>query len=127
MKRKPIRIIAIIVILGLVLSILFSCTSRFVLLSPACYVDNNEISEQENYFIKKTVFEAIEDRLSIFGENGTHVFIWINTDFMKSVTKENGEYIIRVQTHYMEPSSDDCIYEIRMSEDFLITSFGLDA
>ena len=45
---------------------------------------------------------------------------------MKSVVKEKEEYIIRVQTHYMESSSDDCVYEIHMSEDFSITFFGLD-
>ena len=46
---------------------------------------------------------------------------------MESVTKENDEYVIRVQTHYMESSSDDCVYEIHMSEDFDITFFGLDS
>jgi len=84
------------------------------------------LTEQENYFIKKTVLEAVEDRLSVFCDNGTHLFIWINTDFMESVTKENDEYVIRVQTHYMESSSDDCVYEIHMSEDFDITFLGLD-
>ena len=99
------------------------------------------MTEQENYFIKKQVLEAVEDRLSVFASNTDniydpsateieiiqldetqnnrkHIFIWINTDFMESVTKENDEYVIRVQTHYMESSSDDCVYEIHMSEDF---------
>ena len=126
MKRKLILITAIIIASILVISIGLSCAARFVFLSPSCYSDNDNLTEQENYFIKKTVLETIEDRLSISGDNGTHLFIWINTDFMESVTKENNEYIIRVQTHHMESSSDDCTYEIHMSEDFSTTFFGLD-
>ena len=126
MSKKLIIIIAIIIASVLAISIALSCVARFVFLSPSCYSDNNELTEQENYFIKKTVLEAVEDRLSVFGDNGTHLFIWINTDFMESVTKENDEYVIRVQTHYMESSSDDCVYEIHMSENFDITFFGLD-
>ena len=95
------------------------------------------------------VLEAVEDRLSVFANNTKsiydpsateieiiqldesqnnrkHIFIWINTDFMESVIKENDEYIIRVQTNFMESSSDDCAYEIHMSEEFVITFFGLD-
>ena len=126
MKKKLILIIAIIVAFVLVMSVALFCAARFVFLSPSCYSDNDNLTEQENYFIKKTVLETIEDRLSILGDNGTHLFIWINTDFMESVTKENNEYIICVQTHHMESSSDDCTYEIHMSEDFAITFFGLD-
>ena len=126
MSKKLIIIIAIIIASVLAISIALSCVARFVFLSPSCYSDNNELTEQENYFIKKTVLEAVEDRLSVLGDNGTRLFIWINTDFMESVTKENDEYVIRVQTHYMESSSDDCVYEIHMSENFDITFFGLD-
>lgn len=127
MSKKLIIIIAIIIASVLAISIALSCAARFVFLSPSCYSNNNELTEQENYFIKKTVLEAVEDRLSVLGDNGTRLFIWINTDFMESVTKENDEYVIRVQTHYMESSSDDCVYEIHMSEDFDITFFGLDS
>ena len=126
MKKKPILIIAIIVASIIVISVALSCAARFVFLSPSCYSDNDNLTEQENYFIKKIVLEAVEDRLSVFGDNRTHLFIWIDTDFMESVTKENNEYIIRVQTHYMESASDDCAYEIHMSEDFSIIFFGLD-
>jgi hypothetical protein len=126
MKKKLILIIVIIVASVLVISVALSCAARFVFLSPSCYSDNDNLTEQENYFIKKTVLEAVEDRLSVFRDNGTHLFIWINTDFMESVTKENNEYIIRVQTHYVESASDDCLYEIHMLEDFSITFFGLD-
>jgi hypothetical protein len=110
---------------------------------------NEDLTEEENYFIKKTVLEAVEDRLSVFASNKgniydpsateneiiqldeeqsnrKHAFVWINTDFMRSVTKENDGYVIRIQTHFMESSSDDCVYEIHMSKDFVITSFGLD-
>ena len=149
MKRKLILIIAIIVAFVLVMSVALFCAARFVFLSPSCYSDNDNLTEQENYFIKKTVLEAVEDRLSVFlrntdsiydpsateieiiqldetQNNRKHIFIWINTDFMESVTKENDEYVIRVQTHYMESSSNDCVYEIHMSENFDITFFGLD-
>ena len=126
MRKKSILIIAIIVASIIVISVALSCAARFVFLSPSCYSDNDNLTEQENYFIKKIVLEAVEDRLSVFGDNETHLFIWIDTDFMESVTKENNEYIIRVQTHYMESASDDCAYEIHMSEDFSITFFGLD-
>ena len=149
MKKKLILIIAIIVAFVLVMSVALFCAARFVFLSPSCYSDNDNLTEQENYFIKKTVLEAVEDRLSVFScntdsiydpsateieiiqldgtqNNRKHIFIWINTDFMESVTKENDEYVIRVQTHYMESSSDDCVYEIHMSENFDITFFGLD-
>ena len=126
MSKKLIIIIVIIITAVIAISIALSCAARFVLLSPWCYSDNNELTEKENYFIKKTVLESVEDRLSVFGDNGTHFFILINTDFMESVTKRNDEYIIRVQTYYMESSYDDCVYEIHMSKDFDITFFGLD-
>ena len=149
MSKKLIIIIAIIIASVLAISIALSCVARFVFLSPSCYSNNNELTEQENYFIKKTVLEAVEDRLSVFASNKDniydpsateneiiqldeeqsnrkHAFVWINTDFMRSVTKENDGYVIRIQTHFMESSSDDCVYEIHMSKDFVITSFGLD-
>ena len=95
------------------------------------------------------VLESVEDRLSVFASNTNniydpsateieiiqldetqnnrkHIFIWINTNFMKSVTKKNDGYVIRVQTLFMESSSEDCVYEIHMSKDFVITFFGLD-
>ena len=149
MSKKLIIIIAIIIASVLAISIALSCVARFVFLSPSCYSDNNELTEQENYFIKKTVLESVEERLSVFASNTNniydpsateieiiqldetqnnrkHIFIWINTDFMESVTKENDKYIIRVQTYYMESASDDCVYEIHISKDFSITFFGLD-
>ena len=121
-----------------------------VVLDVISALNDNELTEQENYFIKKTVLESVEERLSVFASNTNniydpsateieiiqldetqnnckHIFIWINTDFMESVTKENDEYVIRVQTHYMESSSHDCVYEIHMSENFDITFFGLDS
>ena len=149
MKKKLILIIAIIIASVLAISIALSCVARFVFLSPSCFSNNNELTEQENYFIKKAVLESVEERLSVFASNTNniydpsateieiiqldetqnnrkHIFICINTDFMESVTKENDEYIIRVQTYYMESASDDCVYEIHISKDFSITFFGLD-
>ena len=66
MKKKLILIIAIIVAFVLVMSVALFCAARFVFLSPSCYSDNYNLTEQENYFIKKTVLEAVEDRLSVF-------------------------------------------------------------
>ena len=149
MSKKLKIIIAIIIASVLAISIALSCVARFVFLSPSCYLDNDNLTEQENYFIKKTVLAAVEDRLSVFASNKDniydpsateieiiqldetqnnrkHIFIWINTNFMKSVTKENDGYVIRVQTLFMESSSEDCVYEIHMSKDFVITFFGLD-
>ncbi len=125
MKRKQIWIIAIILTFVLVLSITISCIARFVFLSPLFYVDNNALSEKENYYIKKIILETVENRLSILSGNGKHLFVWINTDFMDSVEKTNDGYIIYVQTHFMESFSDDCIYEIHMDDDCSITFFGL--
>ena len=142
MSKKLIIIIAIIIASVLAISIALSCVARFVFLSPSCYSDNNELTEQENYFIKKTVLESVEERLSVFASNTNniydpsateneiiqldeeqsnrkHTFIWINTDFMRSVTKENDGYVIRIQTHFMESSSDDCVY--------VLDDFGADA
>ena len=149
MSKKLKIIIAIIIASVLAISIALSCVARFVFLSPSCYLDNDNLTEQENYFIKKKVLAAVEDRLSVFASNKDniydpsateleiiqldetqnnrkHIFIWINTNFMKSVTKENDGYVIRVQTLFMESSSEDCVYEIHMSKDFVITFFGLD-
>ena len=149
MSKKLKIIIAIIIASVLAISIALSCVARFVFLSPSCYLDNDNLTEQENYFIKKTVLAVVEDRLSVFASNKDniydpsateieiiqldetqnnrkHIFIWINTNFMKSVTKKNDGYVIRVQTLFMESSSEDCMYEIHMSKDFVITFFGLD-
>lgn len=52
MQRKQIRLVAIILISAVVLFALLSFAARFVFLSPACYSDNNELTERENYFIK---------------------------------------------------------------------------
>ena len=150
MKSKAILIFSVIAAVVIVISLALSAVARFVFLSPSSYSDNANLTDEENYFIKKIVLAAVEDRLSVFAEDNYdiydpsatyleiiqldetqkkdgHVFVWINTDFMKSVVKENGEYVVSVQTHYMEEFSDDCVYEIRMTEDYIITYFGLDA
>ncbi len=127
MKRKLALIITVAAISILLLALAISFAARFVFLSPSCYSDNAELSDRENYFIKKIALEAIEDRLSVFGEDGKHLFIWINKDFMKSAVKDGETYVVRMQSHYMESFSEDCVYEIRMSEDFSVISFELDA
>ena len=108
--------------------------ARFIFLAPACYSDNKTLSERENYFIKKTVLEAVENQLSYWGEDTDpeedrerkHIFIFIDKNFMDTVKKDNGAYIVRVQTYGMESVSDDCIYEIHISSGFHVTLFGLD-
>ena len=110
----------------LVVSVVCFCVARFVFLSPSCYADNNSLTNQENYFIKKVTLEAVENRLSVINGDGKHLFVWINSTFMDSISKENDEYIVKVQTHYMESVSDDCVYEIHLSDDFSITFFELE-
>ena len=53
MSKKLKIIIAIIIASVLAISIALSCVARFVFLSPSCYLDNDNLTEQENYFIKK--------------------------------------------------------------------------
>ena len=149
MKNKIIKISFLSIFGILILAMLISAGAKFVFLSPSCYDDASHLDERENYFIKKVVLEAVEDRLSLFfgGENDIydnsatedevivldqsaknrkHILIFINTDFMDSVTKTDDGYTILVQTHLMEKSAD-CVYEIRLSKDFEVTFFGLDA
>ena len=131
MKRKAILIFSVIAAVVIVISLALSAVARFVFLSPSSYSDNANLIDEENYFIKKSVLAAVTYleiiQLDETQKKDGHVFVWINTDFMKSVVKENGEYVVSVQTHYMEKFSDDCVYEIRMTEDYIITYFGLDA
>lgn len=151
MKNKTLaKSIVIFIVIAVVFLGTISCISRFVFLSPSCYSNNENLTEQENYFIKKTVLEAVEDRLSIFSKdtvdiydstaienkiiqldksqnNQKHIFVLINTDFMKSVVKENDSYIVIVKTYGMEQSSDDCSYELHLTKDFKITFFGLNS
>ena len=152
MKQNITKIILIIVAILLILAALASCSARFVFLAPSCFSDSNALSDEENDFIKKLVLESIEDRLSIISgeteniydfnatdtqiiqldktqKNNKHVFILINSDFMRSVTKNENEYTVQVQTYFMEPSSPDCSYEIQISNhagEYVITFFGLD-
>jgi hypothetical protein len=127
--KKRIIIISIIAISIFLVSLIYLCP-RFVFLSPACYCDNDSLTEQENYFIKKNVLEAVENKLSIFGNgnevNNKHVFIFIDRNFMKHCQKTDDGYIVRVQTYFMISFSDDAVYEIKISDDFSIRSIGID-
>ena len=149
MKNKPLtKLIIIVIITAVVISAAIYCAARFVFLSPSCYSNSKALTQQENYFIKKLVLEAVEDRLSIFEtdsndiydsaateneiiqldktqSNRKHIFILINTDFMKSVVKEEDNYIVTVKTYGMESASEDCSYEIHITKDFKITFLGL--
>ena len=148
MKKTSIKSIIILIITAAVITVTIFCVAKFVLLSPSCYSDSENLTEQENYFIKKLVLEAVEDRLSVFASdsndiydptateneiiqldksqnNSKHIFVLINTDFMKSVVKEEDKYIVIVKTYGMESSSDDCSYEFHITKDFTITFFGL--
>ncbi len=151
-KNKIIKIIFIILVTVLVLFAFMNIAPKCIFLSPLCYTDNKNLSQHENYFIKKIVLEAVEERFSSFADasshidettatnleviqldknvkNRKHVFIFINSDFMDSVTKTDSGYSVRVQTHFMETVSDDCIYEIHLSSSdngYMVTYFGLD-
>ena len=138
MGKRIVRIIVILLFAMAVFSAAIWCAARFVYLSPACYPDNKNLTERENYFIRKVVLEAIEYRLSVFADGNAdfeaieeqdkrkHVFVLINSNFMNSVTKDNNGYVVNVQTYFMEPESSDCQYEIHLSTGFSITSFELD-
>lgn len=152
MKKNVTKIIFIITAFLLVLVALVGCSARFVFLAPSFFSNNNALSDEENYFIKKLVLESVEDRLSIFSgeteniydsnatdiqiiqldptqKNNKHPLILINSDFMQSVRKNGNEYTVYVQTHWMESVSDDCMYEIHVSNrngEYVITFFGLD-
>lgn len=149
MKKTTIRILVIISVSVLVLVIGVGCFARFVFLSPACYANSAELTEQENYFIKKIVLEAIEDRLSVLDQgisdfydtnageydiiqqfdpegNRKHLFILIDENFMRTVQKKEDGYSLTVRTYGMEESSSDCCYEIHISKDYLVTFFALD-
>lgn len=150
MKKSTIKVIVIVsafIMMLLVFGTLFA--SRFVFLSPACYADNPSLTDNENYFIKKIVLEAIEDRLSVLDQgisdfydtnageydiiqqfdpdgNRKHLFILIDENFMRTVQKKEGGYSLTVRTYGMEESSSDCCYEIHISNDYLVTFFALD-
>jgi len=145
---KKYIIISIVSVLSLLLVVF--CAARFVFLSPSCYTDNKNLTDRENYFIKKLTLEAVEDRLSAFADtskdiydpsaselhviqldkenqnNRKHIFVLINHDFMNSVRKTENGYVLHVQTYGMEDSFPDCVYELCFSKDFTITCFGLD-
>lgn len=127
-NKKYTKLLIIAVVLLILCSVIYGL-ARLVFLFPTCYSDSKDLTDRENYFIKKAVLEAIADRCSVFG-NGSgdskKVFLWINGDFMKSVEKTDNGYTVSVQTHFMESESDDCVYEIHFDSGYLITSFLLD-
>lgn len=147
MKHK--KLIIILSVSVVLFTLLLDCAARFVFLSPACYADNSSLTDNENYFIKKVVLEAIEDRLSILDQgisnfydpnageydiiqqfdpdgNRKHLFILIDGNFMRTVQKTEDGYSLIVRTYGMEEVSSDCNYEIHISRDYLITFFALD-
>ena len=138
MIRKIANTIVIISLAALLLVVAVGGAARYGYLSPSCYSDNASLTPKENYCIKKFVLECVEARLSIFADesgvdkfgldfnNSKHVFIFIDRDFMDSVRKEDDEYIIRVQSYGMESVSNDCVYEIHLSNEFDRIFFGLD-
>lgn len=72
-KLSKITVISISVFL-VILTIAALICPRFVFLSPSCYSDNKNLTDQENYFIKKIVLEAIENRLSIFNQAENDIY-----------------------------------------------------
>ncbi|MBQ7336089.1 MAG: hypothetical protein IJW92_06425 [Clostridia bacterium] len=152
MKRKTIKAVMIATLIVLCLVMITYCTARFVFLAPSCYLDSDKLTAEENYFIKKIVLDAVEDRLSIFGDtndsiyassasdneiiqldqsqnNRRHILVLINSDFMYSIVKAEDEYTVRLQTYFMESASENCTYEIHISSNedgYFITFFGLD-
>ena len=128
MKSKPIKTIVIVLIVVSLVAALIWGAAKCVFLSPSCYSDNKNLTEEENYFIKKLVLEAVENRLSLFadGDAGKHILVFINGNFMDSVSKDDNGYTVVVQSYFMEAVSEDCLYQIEITKDFSITSFELD-
>lgn len=150
MKDKPlVKATVIVIIFAIVIISTVFCCARFIFLSPSCFSNNENLTEQENYFIKKIILEAVEDRLSVFANdakdiyastateieiiqldksqnNRKHLFVLINSDFMDSVVKNDNGYLVSVKTYGMESFSDDCLYEFQITKDFTISFFGLD-
>jgi len=131
MKSKIIRCIILAVVIFAFIALICCAVAGFVFLAPALYPDNSDLSDQENYFIKKQSLELVEDRFSAFSdnkdENNPHrVFVFIDHNFMDSVTRYNGRYIVRIKTYGMVPMSDDAVMEITFSDDLSVVSYGLD-
>ena len=145
---------AIMIIIPILIVLVFASAyvmARCVLLVPKLYSDNSELNEEENYYIKEVVLKAVNDRKngeiadrSIYDATKSAEIIQlteakekkvpvalINTDFMKSAEKiAEYEYSVKVNTYYLEESSDDCIYHItvqKTNNGYIITSFLLDA
>jgi hypothetical protein len=149
MKKSTVNIIITISVCILLLAIGACSAAKFVFLSPACYADNPALTANENYFIKKIVLEAIEDRLSVLDQgisdiydpnageydiiqqydtqgNRKHLFIFIDHYFMHTVQENDDGCSLIVRTYGMEESSSDCYYEIHISNDHVVTFFALD-
>ncbi len=146
-KQTKWIILSFSVILICVLAV--NLLARLIFLAPSCFSDNENFTEQENYFIKKVILEAIEDRCSILSESENQLydskyydeivqlyspssekrlFICINTDFMQSFVKtEENKFIGQVKTFGLEDLSEDCIYEFELdgNEGYKITFWGL--
>ena len=146
--KKFSRVLIIACIVATMLTVVSYCAVRFLFLAPFCYSDNEHLTEQENYSIKRLVLESVKDRLSPFSKtdrniyaasandidviqldeeqvNLKRVFIAIDSGFMDTVEKTDEGYIVYVKTYGMESVSTDCVYEIRISEDFYIIGFSL--
>ena len=103
----------------------FEILGRFVYVSPGYFNDNDNLTEEENYWIKKSVTESLEHRYHSQGKT----FIWIDTDFMDTVQKINeNEYVCLVNTHFLEDGSDDATLEIVLDKEqgYSVTSVGVD-
>ena len=110
-KKKKITIVVLTIVVSMAIILLtVGALARFVFLAPSCYADNVALTDEENYWIKKTVLETVEQRYSVLSErgDGTHLFVCINTDFMDSV-KQTGEreYQGYIQTCGMEETLED--------------------
>ena len=53
MKNKIFKTIIAISVSVLFIIAAVSCAAKFIYLSPSCYSDNDTLTNQENYFIKK--------------------------------------------------------------------------
>lgn len=130
MSKKVKTIVTILAIVIVLFSLAGYCVARFVYLSPACYADSHDLTDEENYAIKKLLLETIEEKYSVFSPQADekNLFIWIDSNFMNTVKKvSDNEYRFTIQTHFLDAFEDSIIdVQVSTADGYHITAWGLD-
>lgn len=143
-KKSVFAAIALVVVVGIVF--MLGC----VVLWPGMYMNNQQLTADENSQMKDLVLSAVKDRCSSVYEIDKNAvydeayadcivqyddqaaspqswFCFINPGFMRTATQmADGKYQITVKVYH--PESYDYCFEIsKINEQYVITSFGIDA